>query len=48
MKMLLASLLLCLTAHAQMWPRNPKTHKVEFTGVLPWPATAKTEASSRR
>ncbi len=49
MKTLLATLLLCLTftAHAQTWPRNLKTHKVEFTGLLPWPATAKTEAQRK-
>lgn len=46
MKSLLAFLLylLLIDARAQTWPRNPKTGKVEFTGVLPWPATAKTEA----
>ncbi|SFP79197.1 hypothetical protein [Hymenobacter arizonensis] len=46
MKILLA-LCLCLhslTANAQDWPRNPKTNKVEFSGVLPWPAAVKTEA----
>lgn len=50
MKTLLAALaLFCLTfaARAQDWPRNPKTGKVEFTGLLPWPAAAKTEAQRR-
>lgn len=44
MKTLLA-LLLCLTlnAHAQTWTRNSKTDKAEFTGMLPWPAAAKTD-----
>ncbi|MDO7849907.1 hypothetical protein Q5H92_26345 [Hymenobacter sp. M29] len=46
MKTPLAALLclLTLTTHAQEWPRNPKTGKVEFTGVLPWPTTTKTDA----
>jgi hypothetical protein len=39
--------LLTLTTYAQDWPRNLKTGKVEFTGALPWPATAKTEAQRR-
>lgn len=49
MKTLLAGLYLCLafTAQAQTWPHNPKTGKVEFMGVLPWPATAKTEAQRK-
>ncbi|MGI4865996.1 MAG: hypothetical protein ACRYFZ_18885 [Janthinobacterium lividum] len=50
MKLLLAALLCLLTftsAHAQAWPRNPKTGKVEFRGALPWPASAKTEAQRR-
>ena len=50
MKLLLAALLCLLTlssAHAQVWPRNPTTGKVEFKGVLPWPASAKTEAQRR-
>ena len=43
MKTLLAALLLALltlTAHAQAWPRNPTTGKVEFRGTLPRPASA--------
>lgn len=47
MKTLLATLLCLLSltsAHAQAWPRNPTTGKVEFKGTLPWPASAKTEA----
>lgn len=47
MKTLLASLLYLLTftsAHAQAWPRNPTTNEVEFNGVMPWPASVKTEA----
>lgn len=50
MKLLLAALLCLLTlpsAHAQAWPRNPQTGRVEFRGVLPWPASAKTEAQRR-
>jgi hypothetical protein len=50
MKTLLASLLCLLTltsVHAQTWPRNPTTGKVEFKGTLPWPASAKTEAQRR-
>ena len=50
MKLLLAALLCLLTlasAHAQAWPRNPTTGKVEFKGTLPWPASAKTEAQRR-
>lgn len=50
MKQLLTALLCLLTltsAHAQAWPRNPATGKVEFKGVLPWPASAKTEAQRR-
>jgi hypothetical protein len=50
MKTLLAVLLYLLTltsAHAQAWPRNPTTGKVEFKGTLPWPASAKTEAQRR-
>lgn len=48
--LLLAALLCLLTilsAHAQAWPHNPKTGKVEFHGALPWPASAKTEAQRR-
>ncbi|MDO7885992.1 hypothetical protein [Hymenobacter cheonanensis] len=50
MKILLVALLCLLTftsAHAQAWPRNPTTGKVEFKGTLPWPASAKTEAQRR-
>lgn len=50
MKTLLALLLSLLTlssARAQAWPRNPATGKVEFKGMLPWPANAKTEAQRR-
>lgn len=40
MKLLLATLalfLLTFSAHAQAWPRNPTTGKVEFRGTLPRP-----------
>jgi len=50
MKVLLAALLCLLTltsAHAQAWPRNPATGKVEFKGTLPWPAGVKTETQRR-
>jgi hypothetical protein len=39
--------LLSFAAHAQAWPRNPATGKVEVKGTLPWPASAKTEAQRR-
>ena len=50
MKLLFATLLCLLTlshAHSQVWPRNSTTGKVEFRGLLPWPASAKTEAQRR-
>ncbi len=31
-------------AQAQEWPRNPRTHRIEFRGFLPWPPQARTLA----
>jgi hypothetical protein len=45
MKLLLFLALLLPTmafAQPQAWPRNTKTNKIEFTGILPWPDSAKT------
>jgi len=45
MKLLLLLTLLLPTvafAQPQAWPRNTKTNKIEFTGLLPWPDSAKT------
>lgn len=45
MKLLLLLALLLPTvafAQPQAWPRNAKTNKIEFTGILPWPDSAKT------
>lgn len=38
---------LSIAAHAQQWPRNAKTGKIEFRGILPWPDSVKTEAQRR-
>ncbi|MBH8569275.1 hypothetical protein KB206_10295 [Microvirga sp. STS02] len=36
--------LLAYQSSAQDWPRNPKTGKIEFRGLLPWPPGVRTEA----
>lgn len=39
----IAFLWLCsVVVHAQQWPRNTK-NKIEFRGLLPWPASSKTD-----
>lgn len=36
-----------LVLAAQAWPRHPKTGKIEFQGLLPWPAGIVTDSARR-
>ena len=46
--LLLLLMFYAITIHAQApWPRNKQTGKIEFEGIIPWPAADVTEAQRR-